>query len=109
MNPQNPGMGLGPHAGLGAVVNENWSVPDKMVGLSEYCIKCPVLPCRNYMRLYFFVSWYTLISNIYIALFSVIGKGGEQIASIQAETGCKIQFAQGAWENFIKICNKNFF
>lgn len=53
MNPQNPGMGLGPHAGLGAVVNENWSVPDKMVGLSEYCIKCPVLPCRNYMRLYF--------------------------------------------------------
>ena len=47
MNPQNPGMGLGPHAGLGAVVNENWSVPDKMVGLSEYCTKCPVLTCRN--------------------------------------------------------------
>ena len=26
-------------------------------------------------------------------LFSVIGKGGEQIASIQAESGCKVQFA----------------
>ena len=52
MNPQNPGMGLGPHAGLGAVVNIEWSVPDKMVGLSEcsyflspfcFCLLCFVL------------------------------------------------------------------
>lgn len=26
-------------------------------------------------------------------LVAVIGKGGEQIASIQSETGCKVQFA----------------
>jgi far upstream element-binding protein len=26
-------------------------------------------------------------------LITVIGKGGEQIAAIQAETGCKVQFA----------------
>ena len=34
--------------------------------------------------------WIIIFSNI---LFPVIGKGGEQIASIQAESGCKIQFA----------------
>ena len=48
--------GLGMHAGMGAVLNEEWQVPDRMVGL-------------------------------------IIGKGGEQIASIQAESGCKVQFA----------------
>lgn len=46
----------GPHAGLGMVTTEDYSVPDRMVGL-------------------------------------IIGKGGEQIAAIQAETGCKVQFA----------------
>ena len=56
MNPQNPGMGLGPHAGLGAVVNENWSVPDKMVGLSEYH-RYPFMAYRNYRR----QTWYSLI------------------------------------------------
>ena len=54
MNPQNPGMGLGPHAGLGAVVNENWSVPDKMVGLSEYH-RCPFMAYRNYTE----QAWYS--------------------------------------------------
>jgi far upstream element-binding protein len=59
--PAQPPLGLGvgsagPHAGLGAVVNEEYSVPDRMVGL-------------------------------------IIGKGGEQIASIQAESGAKVQFA----------------
>ncbi len=36
--PQVP-MGMGPHAGLGAVVNIEWCVPDKMVGLSK-CFCC---------------------------------------------------------------------
>ena len=30
-----------------------------------------------------------------VLLFAVIGKGGEQIASIQSESECKIQFAPG--------------
>lgn len=52
-----PMAGGGPHAGMGGMVNtDNYSVPDRMVGL-------------------------------------IIGKGGEQIAAIQAETGCKVQFA----------------
>lgn len=51
------GGGGGPHAGgMGMVSTEDYSVPDRMVGL-------------------------------------IIGKGGEQIASIQSETGCKVQFA----------------
>jgi len=51
-----PGVGPGPGLGGGMVTTENFSVPDRMVGL-------------------------------------IIGKGGEQIAAIQAETGCKVQFA----------------
>ena len=68
------------------------------------------MTCPTLQKLYETLLFCFLVySNIYVALFSVIGKGGEQIASIQAETGCKIQFAQGAWENFIKICNKKLF
>ncbi len=36
VQPPNVPMGMGPHAGLGAVVNIEWCVPDKMVGLSKY-------------------------------------------------------------------------
>jgi len=32
---------------------------------------------------------------VLVVFFSVIGKGGEQIASIQSETECRIQFAPG--------------
>ena len=32
---------------------------------------------------------------IVISCAAVIGKGGEQIASIQTESGCKVQFAPG--------------
>ncbi len=28
-------MGLGPRAGLGAVINQEFAVPDRMVGLSK--------------------------------------------------------------------------
>lgn len=33
--------------------------------------------------------------NVTFGDFSVIGKGGEQITRLQAETGCKIQIAPG--------------
>jgi len=32
---------------------------------------------------------------LYVSMYVVIGKGGEQIASIQSESECKIQFAPG--------------
>ena len=48
--------GMGPPIGMGGIATENFSVPDRMVGL-------------------------------------IIGKAGEQIAAIQSETGCKVQFA----------------
>lgn len=50
------GGGLGGGAGMGMVTTENFSVPDRMVGL-------------------------------------VIGKGGENLSGIQADSGVKIQFA----------------
>lgn len=34
-------------------------------------------------------------------LISVIGKGGENIAMIQSETGVKVQFAQGQYKLMI--------
>lgn len=37
-------------------------------------------------------KWYVLTL---VKLISVIGRGGEQISRIQAESGCKIQIAPG--------------
>jgi len=32
------GGGVGPHAGLGLVVSEEWAIPNRVVGLGMYCI-----------------------------------------------------------------------
>jgi far upstream element-binding protein len=77
MGMMEPSMGGGHmgHPGLGMMTTEDYSVPDRMVGLSEYLIsKTPV-------------------AVLFIASITVIGKGGEQIATIQSDTQCKVQFA----------------
>ena len=51
LNPSDPSMQPpkpGPMAGLGLVTTENYQVPDKMVGLSEYeCFCSCVFLCRK--------------------------------------------------------------
>jgi len=42
-------------------------------------------------------------SGVHVVLCSVIGKGGEQIASIQSETECRIQFAPGLCSCFLML------
>lgn len=34
-NPHAPMGGMGLHTGMGVAINEEWSVPDRMVGLSK--------------------------------------------------------------------------
>lgn len=64
---------------MDGVITENWSVPDSMVGLSEFRI----------------VLSLTFSSDLVFFLYLVIGRGGEQITSLQAETQCRVQLCQG--------------
>lgn len=88
---RSPGMaGRGPMLGmpaasmmgaLGPVSTEEVAVPDKMVGLSKYS------SLSSSYR-------YNLSSNcVTCIVLLVIGRGGEQISRLQAESGAKIQMA----------------
>lgn len=68
-----------------AILTEEFHVPDKMVGLS---------------KLNSSLSAYSLLWNNYQSLHLVIGRGGEQITRLQAESACKIQMAAGRFDSF---------
>lgn len=46
--------------------------------------------CKLKINYCLFLKWIIVINN---NIFTVIGRGGEQITRLQSETGCKIQMA----------------
>lgn len=88
---RSPGMQRGPMIGmpaasmmtLGACSTEEVAVPDKMVGLSKLATTHIGLEGTNINI--------SMIMNLFSVL--VIGRGGEQISRLQAESGAKIQMA----------------
>jgi len=53
----------------------------------------------NQVNLYFVILLNSNLLTVFRCCYcvAVIGKGGEQIASIQSESECKIQFAPGTF------------
>jgi len=75
-------MPAGMMGGLGPVSTEEVAVPDKMVGLSKAWHLTTRLS-HSKSSIVFFLLCHVL----------VIGRGGEQISRLQAESGAKIQMA----------------
>lgn len=89
-------------------INEYMRVPDKMVGLSKY-----ITDIRFYFILYnlalmmhFYSYQYAMLILLfmYFALVLVIGRNGEQINRLQAESGCKIQMAPDSGGQPDRVC-----
>ena len=90
---------------MSAPRSEIISVPDRMVGLSErneFSLPCILLILwKDYIQVSCNLRWEHINSyNICITEITdilVIGKGGEQIAAIQNESECRVQFAPGVF------------